>query len=244
MREGFETTFTFRLSGASLRCSVMDDVSTHCRARGADGFTFAVQSAAPDALGHEGAGLGYDGVPSSLAVEFDTHYNPELLEPYENHVAVHARGGRAGARRANSANHSHALASAVHGVGDLAEGEHVARVTYTPRLEADALFSGAFEASAHSAAFLAAHRSGGGSPDWLDGGIGALSVYVDDLLSPVLVTPLNLAGTLDLHNHGRAWVGFTAGTGFATWQVHDILEWKFRSTRQDPVDAPPPVVNG
>ena len=155
-----------------------------------------------------------------------------------------ARGGRAGARRANSANHSHALASAVHGVGDLAEGEHVARVAYTPRLEADALFSGAFEASAHSAAFLAAHRSGGGSPDWLDGGIGALSVYVDDLLSPVLVTPLNLAGTLDLHNHGRAWVGFTAGTGFATWQVHDILEWKFRSTRRDPVDAPPPVVNG
>ena len=105
-------------------------------------------------------GLGYDGVPSSLAVEFDTHYNPELLEPYENHVAVHARGGRAGARRANSANHSHALARAVHGVGDLAEGEHVARVTYTPRLEADALFSGAFEASAHAASFLAAHRSG------------------------------------------------------------------------------------
>ena len=62
---------------------------------------------------------------------------------------------------------------------------------------------------------------------WLyaSGGIGALSVYVD-LLSPVLVTPLNLAGTLDLHNHGRAWVGFTAATGIASMDA-DLLSFAY-----------------
>jgi hypothetical protein len=43
------------------------------------------------ALGAGGAGLGYTGIANSLAVEFDTYFNSELLEPYENHIAVHSR---------------------------------------------------------------------------------------------------------------------------------------------------------
>jgi hypothetical protein len=48
--------------------------------------------------------------------------------------------------------------------------------------------------------------------------VGTLSVFVDDLFKPVLITPLNLDATLQL-NRGRAWVGFTAATGDATYQV-------------------------
>ncbi len=36
-------------------------------------------------------GLGYAGISNTLAVEFDTYYNPEMLEPYENHVSVQTR---------------------------------------------------------------------------------------------------------------------------------------------------------
>lgn len=36
-------------------------------------------------------GLGYDGISNMLAVEFDTYYNPDLSEPYENHVSVQTR---------------------------------------------------------------------------------------------------------------------------------------------------------
>ena len=32
--------------------------------------------------------MGYAGISNALAVEFDTHNNPDLLEPYENHVSV------------------------------------------------------------------------------------------------------------------------------------------------------------
>lgn len=37
---------------------------------------------------------------------------------------------------------------------------------------------------------------------------------------PCLVVPLNLEAGLQL-NHGRAFVGFTAGTGKDTWQVRE-----------------------
>ena len=57
----------------------------------------------------------------------------------------------------------------------------------------------------------------GGMADW-GTGMGQLEVYLDDLVSPVLVTPLNLGGLLHLY-HGRAWVGFTGATGLSTWQT-------------------------
>ena len=57
----------------------------------------------------------------------------------------------------------------------------------------------------------------GGMADW-GTGMGQLEVYLDDLVSPVLVTPLNLNGLLHLY-HGRAWVGFTGATGLSTWQT-------------------------
>ncbi len=47
-----------------------------------------------DALGDLGHGLGYSGIPNSLAIEFDTYYNYEYIEPYENHISVHTRGWR------------------------------------------------------------------------------------------------------------------------------------------------------
>jgi hypothetical protein len=55
---------------------------------------------------------------------------------------------------------------------------------------------------------------------------GELSVFVDDLVNPVLVVPVDLASLLDL-DQGRAWVGFTATTG-GGYQNHDILNWNHR----------------
>jgi hypothetical protein len=54
----FTTTFNFQLTKAS-----------------ADGFTFAIQGGGPTAAGASGAGLGYSGIPSSLAVKFDLYNN-------------------------------------------------------------------------------------------------------------------------------------------------------------------------
>ena len=238
VREGFETTFTFRIAEGSLRCNQMDDAYTHCRARGGDGLALVVQNQSPRALGAGGAGLGYTGITNSLAIEFDTYYNAELLEPYENHVSVHTRGWR----HPNSANQSFALASSVN-VRDLGRDEHAVRIVYKPFLEPEAIMSGRFEASAHVAHFMEnADFANGGQADF-GTGMGQLEVYVDDLVTPLLITPLNLDGLLDLH-HGRAWIGFSGSTGHATWQTTDLLSWRFTSLRADPPYTPPPVVNG
>ena len=69
------------------------------------------------------------------------------------------------------------------------------------------------------------------NPYW-ENQIGMLYIYFENLIDPILVVPLNLAATLKL-NYGRAWVGFTSSTGSETWQVHDILEWKFSSLRSN-----------
>jgi hypothetical protein len=68
-------------------------------------------------------------------------------------------------------------------------------------------------------------------------------VYLDDLYSPIITTPLNLEKTIDLDN-GRMYVGVTAATGDAHWQAHDILEWQFSSLYIDKDYYPPQVVNG
>ncbi|MSR74943.1 MAG: hypothetical protein EXS14_05695 [Planctomycetes bacterium] len=69
---------------------------------------------------------------------------------------------------------------------------------------------------------------------------GTLSVYLDDMLNPVLVTPYDFApggtyvntGTpapgLSVPN-GVAWVGFTGGTGGLS-QSHEIHNWTWTST--------------
>ena len=41
----------------------------------ADGFTFTIQGSGPTALGTVGGGLGYGGIPTSVAVKFDLYNN-------------------------------------------------------------------------------------------------------------------------------------------------------------------------
>jgi len=60
---------------------------------GTDGMAFVVQSSAdgPTAIGIAGGGLGYERVKPSVAIEFDTFFNP-ASDPDGNHVALIANG--------------------------------------------------------------------------------------------------------------------------------------------------------
>lgn len=163
---GFSAMFDFQL--------------TDCVGACADGFAFVVQNDSHSSLGLLGGFLGYDGIPNSLAVEFDTSLNADDLgDPNGNHISVHTRG-----TAPNSANESFSIGSTT-SIGLLADGNsHTVKIEYAP---------------------------------------DTLSVFLDDLVTPVLTVPIGLASTLVL-DADRAFVGFTAGTG-AGAQNHDILSF-------------------
>jgi hypothetical protein len=102
---------------------------------GADGFAFVINNSG-FALGGNGGGLGYHGIPNSLAVEFDT-YDNDYWEGdvrdrtgHDNHVAVHSRG-----YLFNEANWFNAGLAINYNIPNLSDGRrHSALVRYVPGL--------------------------------------------------------------------------------------------------------------
>jgi len=108
---GWTTTFQFRITNPTNG--------------GADGFSFIIQDAGANALGGLGGRIGYEGIPRSLAVEFDTWQNTEYGDPNDNHVAVHTRW-----QQPNSAGVDARLGWANPGF-NLEDGQvHTATITY------------------------------------------------------------------------------------------------------------------
>jgi len=72
---------------------------------GADGLVFILMDARlPVTVTTAGGKLGYHGIKTSLAIEFDTYYNYNWADPDNNHVSIHSNGPFA-----NSVHHNSAL---------------------------------------------------------------------------------------------------------------------------------------
>lgn len=78
----FSTRFIFQITGAG---GWQDPTGSP----GGDGFTFAIQPVGPTALGNGGGWLGFEGIGSGVAVEFDTHKGPDqTFDPSSNHIGI------------------------------------------------------------------------------------------------------------------------------------------------------------
>lgn len=106
-RDGFETSFTFKISEPWNS--------------GADGFTFVLQSdpRATAALGGSGYEMGYSGIARSVAVIFDTWDNGSGSD---NRVGVNLNGDVS----------ESGIASLPLSTPDLSQGEHAVRVRLSP----------------------------------------------------------------------------------------------------------------
>lgn len=124
---GFSTMFQFRITDP--RGEFSPDVTT---STGGDGLAFVIQNSNPAALGNPGGGMGYAGIPNSVAVEFDTWDNDEsghdiVRDVNDNHVAVHTLGADP-----NSEFESTAL-GVTPNVPEMTDGEvHTVRIEYVP----------------------------------------------------------------------------------------------------------------
>ena len=98
VKKGFTTHFSFRFSDG--KNGHFDDGSLP----GADGIAFVVQNYGSSPVGEAGGGIGYAGIPNSIAVEFDTYNNyitlDSIFDDNGNHIAVQSMG-----KDPNSANH-------------------------------------------------------------------------------------------------------------------------------------------
>jgi gliding motility-associated-like protein len=61
-------------------------------ANGADGITFIIKNTQTPEIGNSGGGMGYEGIGSSLAVEFDTWQNNDLGDPFFDHLGIVSLG--------------------------------------------------------------------------------------------------------------------------------------------------------
>ncbi len=111
--KGFDTYFTFGIGESS-------DPS-------GDGFAFVISGDADVRIGGTGASIGYDLIPKSVAIEFDTYYNPTLDDPNGNHISVHSRGALP-----NSRHHRYSLGYTTD-IPNLTDGEpHQVWIHYRP----------------------------------------------------------------------------------------------------------------
>ncbi|MFZ5824776.1 MAG: lectin-like domain-containing protein [Bacillota bacterium] len=90
---GFSTAFAFRFTNP-MGCTDSDGV------QGADGITFAIVPQ-NNAVGAGGGGIGYQGLGSSVAVEFDTWNNGGDDGHNGNHVGVNLNGSMSSVARTN-----------------------------------------------------------------------------------------------------------------------------------------------
>lgn len=117
LQPGFAVSFTLRLTALGGLPDAGGQV-------GADGIAFVIQNFDSSAVGAAGDEKGYGGIPTSLAIEFDTWQNPWDLDG--NHVAIHSAGA------APNSSQSRALGIAPV-AQNLSDGNaHVARIEYIP----------------------------------------------------------------------------------------------------------------
>lgn len=91
---GFVTTATFTVSERSGQVDYL-------MRRGGDGFAFVVQGFGDGSLGNNGGGLGYDGLPNSLAIEFDCYANEEWQQIDSSSLSISIHTNGAGINRAD-----------------------------------------------------------------------------------------------------------------------------------------------
>jgi len=226
VNKGFTTYFKFQIHTAFICCTP------------ADGLAFVVQNSSATALGTGSGGLGYSGIPNSLAVEFDTFANP--WDPNANHVAVQSCG-----TQPNSPMHN----------GNCLVGSAIN--TNIPHLGVICTSGPCKDGSTHEAVIEY------DAPPFNPNGIGTLIVWIDPPFIPNTHTPcpnntipgcpvaavaaINIPYNIDnTYNPqgislagGSAWVGFTASQTTDP-QAHDILAWEFTTHAPAQVQQPIP----
>jgi hypothetical protein len=180
VNNGFVVDFSFKIDGGNQGTCDPDGSLP-----GADGLAFVIQNFSPLAFGYTDWGIGYEGIPNSIAVEFDTYLNAwpnyNATDPNGNHIAVQSRG-----TEANTSIHTPeatlGIAPNIETINPFGQNIYHSRIIYN-----------------HKNRLLQVYF--GGNKDAMN-----LAITINDV---------NLSTLLDLTGGKNAFMGFTASTGDA-----------------------------
>jgi len=180
---GFKTNFAYRITkSGSLPC---------------EGIAFVFQRETTGSVGGAGENIGYEGITSSVAIEFDTKQDLANGDADGNHVSIHTRYDAS-----NDASESFAIASAVTAPFNLADGAvHNVEIAYVP-------------------AKIDPNDPGTTTL------YGWIRVYLDGNVVPIYSGQVDDRRLRSVLN-GAAYLGFTAGNSGSTVSggTIDILNW-------------------
>jgi hypothetical protein len=244
---GFETGFSFQITGHSRVCHEVKDaqfsVFSHkaCSVKGGDGIAFVMHRdpRGYQTLGKNGAGMGYAGLSNALVIELDAWYNaePESGDLVYDHISVHGAPTGKFVTGTKSSMLSRPMRV------QIADGLiHQVKIQYYPTLQEQ--LAGYFRPTELTAQYM---KDAGESRR-----LGTLVVYYDNMTTPLFAVPINLNVLLQLPDdqafvvrcitiallvntspsstcaHNGLWdlQGITAATG-KHWERHDIVDWYF-----------------
>ena len=210
VQNGFSTTFQFQFTNPSTTP--------------ADGIAFLIQNSSTSAIGFtggSGGAIGYgdadanlnpsqgNGIPNSLAIEFDSFQNawdPQAVNGSVSHVAIQSCG-----TGPNTSHHGYLCA----GTG-----------SPNSTLGSPVVTSNMTDGSVHNVTITYVPACSTCTP--------ATVANIQVVLDGVDIYPNGVAvdlSSIGLGNGGTAFVGFTGATG-GSWETQDILSWIFTPTQQ------------
>lgn len=190
VRDGFETTFKYTISNCAGAGT--------CTGSQVPGFAFVIQAEGPTARGGAAAGLGYEGITSAVAIEFDGVQDSSKSDPSYSHISYH-RSSQAGAAISAVEVTSPANAYSSDAIDLSRSGTaHDVKIQYLP---------GQFQSGSSSR-------------------IGWIYVFIDNEPTPRFEYSIS-STDFDMFSN-NAYVGFTAGTTSSAATPIKISNWAFK----------------
>ncbi len=252
---GFTTYFKFQMHSPESSPYIADGIAFVVQNAGAADPNYGASGSGITSLGFNGGGIGYTGIPNSLAIEFDIYGNawdPESPNLVANHVAIQTCG-------TGSNNPAHIGGTTIANVGQApsclltTDASHPAINTQIPQLSGRCLQGVCTDGAVHEVVVEYDPPSG-------DSNSGELQVWIDPTFisgthtpdgnsEPALDVPYTIGSpsittsstqlSLDSANGGSAWVGFSGAQGSDT-STQDIMAWEFTPHVPTQVEQPIP----
>jgi Bacterial lectin len=236
LNESFQVQFNFQIRAQSRSCQYLQQSSSYCDFRGGDGLAVVMSRdpsctlPAVSCVGQSGSGLGFGGLSRTVAVEFDTWYDRDNGDMFDNHASVQTSATSTAPfahTNTDSTNHAYSLAASTD-IPDLSDGTiHSVTVRYNatvdPRILHPQMCSDAGACDRLQSWPYFAELVEGGAV--VGEQIGTLWVYIDggtDTGEPQFIAPVDMRSFLKANS---TMLGLSASTGAAHWQIHDIFDW-------------------